>query len=52
MAKLDKMVASNTLRANQNLMRQLEENGEKISVLWFTLKAECDRIMKRYPSLA
>ena len=52
MAKLDKMVASNTLRANQNLMRQLEEKGEKISVLWFTLKAECDRITKRYPSLA
>ena len=49
---LNKLVASNALNANHNLMRQLEEKGEKFSVQWFCLKNECDRITKRYPSLA
>ena len=48
MAKLDKMVASNTLNANHNIMHNLEKN----SVLYISLKRECERIVKRYPSLA
>lgn len=52
MANLNKLVASNTLSANHNIMRQLEEKGEKNSVLWFSLRSECERIVKRYPSLA
>ena len=49
---LNRLVASNALNANHNIMRQLEEKGEKFSVQWFCLKNECDRITKRYPSLA
>lgn len=52
MAKLDKLVASNSLRGNQNIMRQLEGKGEKYSVLWWSLFYDCERIVKRYPSLA
>lgn len=48
MAKLDKLVASNTLNANHNIMHNLEKN----SVLYISLKRECERIIKRYPSLA
>ena len=51
MANFDKMVASNTLNANHNIMRQLEEKGEKGSVQYILLSRECERIVKRYPSL-
>jgi hypothetical protein len=48
---LNKLVASNSLNANRNLMRQLEESGETNRVLYYTLRTECERIVKRYPSL-
>jgi len=47
MSKLDKLVASNSLNANRNIMANLE----KSSMLYLTLSRECERIMKRYPSL-
>ena len=49
---LNKLVASNALNAYHNNMLELEEKGEKFSVQWLCLKNECDRITKRYPSLA
>lgn len=49
MSKLDKLVASNTLNANHNLMESCKESNP---VMYLTLKWECDRIKKRYPSLA
>ena len=49
MSKLDKLVASNTLNANQNLMEACKESNP---VMYLTLKWECDHIKKRYPSLA
>ena len=45
--KLDKLVASNTLNANHNIMSSLDKN----SVQYICLQMECDRIVKRYPSL-
>ena len=47
----DKMVASNTLNANLNIMQSLREKGEQNSVLFILLYRECQRIVKRYPSL-
>jgi hypothetical protein len=47
MSKLDKLVASNSLSANRNIMATLEKG----SVLYLTLSRECERIIKRYPSL-
>ena len=44
---LNKLVASNTLNANHNIMSGLE----KSSVLYITLQMDCERIIKRYPSL-
>lgn len=49
MSKLDKLVASNTLNAIQNLMEACKESNP---VMYLTLKRECDRIKKRYPPLA
>lgn len=49
MSKLDKLVASNTMNANRNLMATCRESNY---VMYLTLKWECDRIIKRYPSLA
>lgn len=49
MSKLDKLIASNTLNANRNLMATCRESNY---VMYLTLKRECDRILKRYPSLA
>ncbi len=49
MSKLDKLVASNILNANHNIMAASKESNP---VLYLTLKWECDRIIKRYPSLA
>lgn len=49
MSRLNKLVASNTLSANRALMESVKETNR---VLWYTLKWECDRIIKRYPSLA
>ena len=49
--RFDKMVAANTLRANHNLMYQMKEKGEQNSVLYILLHRECERIVKRYPSL-
>ena len=46
--KLDKLVASNTLNANHNIMSSLDKN----SVQYICLQMECERIIKRYPSLA
>jgi hypothetical protein len=48
---LNKLVAINSLNANHNIMRGLEEKGETNRVLYLILKSECERIMKRYPSL-
>lgn len=47
----NKMVAANTLNANLNIMQQMKENGEQNSVLFILLHRECERIVKRYPSL-
>lgn len=47
----NKMVASNTLNANLNIMQSLREKGEQNSVLFVLLYKECQRIVKRYPSL-
>ena len=47
MSKLDKLVASNSLNANRNIMANLEKG----SLLYLTLSKECERIVKRYPSL-
>lgn len=47
MSKLDKLVASNSLNANRNIMASLE----KSSLLYLTLSRECEQILKRYPSL-
>ena len=47
MSKLDKLVASNSLNANRNIMANLEKG----SVLYLTLSRECEQILKRYPSL-
>ena len=47
----DKMVASNTLNANLGIMQEMKEKGEQNTVLFILLKRECDRIVKRYPSL-
>lgn len=44
---LNKLVAINSLNANRNIMAGLE----KSSVLYLILSRECERIMKRYPSL-
>lgn len=44
---VNKLVAINSLNANRNIM----EGIEKSSVLYLTLSRECERIMKRYPSL-
>ena len=49
---LNKLVASNALNANHNIMRQLEEKGEKNSFQYICLANECALIVKRYPSLA
>lgn len=49
MSRLNKLVASNTLNANRALMESVKETNR---VLWYRLKSECDRIIKRYPSLA
>ena len=51
MANLEKLVASNVLNGNRNIMHQMEEKGETSRVLYITLKSECERIVKRYPSL-
>lgn len=45
---LDKLVASNTLNANRNIMSNLTRQD----VMWWTLYNECKEIIKRYPSLA
>ena len=47
----NKMVAANTLRGNLNLMQQMKEKGEQNSVLFILLNRECEKIVKRYPSL-
>lgn len=44
---LNKLVASNSLNANRNIMSGLQKN----SILYQTLSRECERIVKRYPSL-
>ena len=44
---LNKLVASNSLNANRNIMANLEKG----SVLYLTLSRECEDILKRYPSL-
>lgn len=49
MNKLDKLAASNILNANHNIMASCKESNP---VLYLILKRECDRITKRYPSLA
>ena len=49
--RFEKMVASNTLNANLNIMQSLREKGEQNSVLFILLYRECQRIVKRYPSL-
>lgn len=48
--QFNKMVALNTLSANRSIMHSIEEKGRK-TVLWFTLKSECEAIIKKYPSL-
>lgn len=45
---LDKLVASNTLNANRNIMVNLTRQD----VSWWVLYNECEEIIKRYPSLA
>jgi len=50
--RFNRMVASNVLNGNRNIMREMECKGETNRVLYFTLKRECERIVKRYPSLA
>lgn len=47
--KLDKLVASNTLNANRNIMSGLSPHKD---TLWWTLHNECKAIIKRFPSLA
>ena len=47
----DKMVAINTLNANLGIMQSMKEKGEQNSVLYILLHRECERIVKRYPSL-
>lgn len=42
-------MASNVLNANRHLMTQCRESNY---TLYLLLKWECDRIKKRYPSLA
>ena len=49
--KLDKLVASNTLSANLGIMQSMKEKGEQNSVLYILLHRECEKIVKRYPSL-
>ena len=49
--KLDKLVASNTLNANLGIMQSMKEKGETNSLLFILLHRECERIVKRYPSL-
>lgn len=46
--KLDKLVASNILNANRNIMSTLTRKD----VLWWVLYNECRAIIKRFPSLA
>jgi len=48
---LNKLVASNVLNANRNLLSSLERDGRKGSVLYLTTLWENQRIVKRYPSL-
>lgn len=47
----NKMVAANTLSANLGIMQSMKEKGEQNSVLFILLLRECERIVKRYPSL-
>jgi hypothetical protein len=49
--QLNKLVAENTLNANLGIMQQMKEKGEQNSVLFIMLYRECQRIVKRYPSL-
>lgn len=49
--QLNKLVASNTLNANLGIMQQMKEKGEQNSFLFILLYRECQRIVKRYPSL-
>jgi hypothetical protein len=48
---LDKLVAANTLSANLGIMQSMKEKGEQNSVLYLLLHRECEKIVKRYPSL-
>ena len=48
---LNKLVAINTLNANLGIMQSMKEKGEQNSVLFVLLNRECERIVKRYPSL-
>ena len=47
----DKLVAANTLSANLGIMQSMKEKGDTSSVLFILLNRECERIVKRYPSL-
>ena len=49
--QFNKMVASNTLSANLGIMQSLREKGKQNSMLFTLLYRECQRIVRRYPSL-
>ena len=48
---LNKLTAINSYNWNCGIMYELERKGEKGSVQWLCLKAENERLEKRYPSL-